>query len=661
MDPKILRKEHLHPARHPGPEGEGPGRKAWRRSGTASPPSSPSAAFVTWGSPAASASWAPAASTRSATAPSGACAAPTPTSWWPGTWPAWWPPGPRPTPTTAGTWWRPCWPWAKARPRATSSPISAKLDRLAAEFGVAADLPPQAKAKELALAMMEEYGIKKGYLTFTQRLPAARLEKWQKLGIAPRGIDWEVAGDDAPHPHGGGQRSGQSAAPGPAGAPWRRLGRLHDRHRDLRRPVRHPQAHRLPGQPGGAEGRPGEYHPPRPLPPGLGDGGPGRPGPGAADPGPGIGGPGHQPGGPVLHRQRSADAPRASPWPATTWSRNWPSSPARWRPWWWTTSASCPPWADMATCYHTQFFTTYAQGQVPRGHPPVTSLRKTAPELGRDTGVRRRWKISPGATRTGSSSRSSPVAQVSGFSVEVIQEALGGTWEPLLDAIKAGQIRGAVGVVGCNNPKITQDYGHVNLTRDAHRRGHPGPGHRLRRGGPRQGGLQGAGGRGAGRARASRPSARPWAFPRCCIWAPAWTTPASSIWPPFWPAPWGWTWTCCRWPRPPRSGTRRRPPPSPATPWPAASSRSWGWRPPVLGSTTVTDLLLNGLEAHLGAKFAVEPDPDQGRGPDHQPYRGQTPGPGAGRPVNLLALPKSRRAASRPPDDLFPVTPCQEK
>ena len=68
----------------------------------------------------------------------------------------------------------------------------AKLDRLAAEFGVNGDLPPLSKAKELALAMMEEYGIKKGYLTFTRRLPAARLEKWRNLGIDPRGIDWEV-------------------------------------------------------------------------------------------------------------------------------------------------------------------------------------------------------------------------------------------------------------------------------------------------------------------------------------------------------------------------------------------------------------------------------------------------------------------------------------
>ena len=69
---------------------------------------------------------------------------------------------------------------------------AAKLERLAAEFEVAPGLPPLAQARELALAIMEEYGIKKGRLTFTQRLPAARLQKWQALGLTPRGIDWEV-------------------------------------------------------------------------------------------------------------------------------------------------------------------------------------------------------------------------------------------------------------------------------------------------------------------------------------------------------------------------------------------------------------------------------------------------------------------------------------
>jgi anaerobic carbon-monoxide dehydrogenase catalytic subunit len=59
-----------------------------------------------------------------------------------------------------------------------------------------------------------------------------------------------------------------------------------------------------------------------------------------------------------------------------------------------------------------------------------------------------------------------PVPAVGGFSVESIVGALGGTPEPLINAIKAGKIRGAVGVVGCNNPKIKHDFGHVKLIQD---------------------------------------------------------------------------------------------------------------------------------------------------------------------------------------------------
>jgi carbon-monoxide dehydrogenase catalytic subunit len=54
---------------------------------------------------------------------------------------------------------------------------------------------------------------------------------------------------------------------------------------------------------------------------------------------------------------------------------------------------------------------------------------------------------------------------MAGFSVEAILAALGGTPAPLVEAIAAGKIRGAVGVVGCNNPKVKQDYGHITLTR----------------------------------------------------------------------------------------------------------------------------------------------------------------------------------------------------
>ncbi|WP_317135848.1 anaerobic carbon-monoxide dehydrogenase catalytic subunit [Methanochimaera problematica] len=59
-----------------------------------------------------------------------------------------------------------------------------------------------------------------------------------------------------------------------------------------------------------------------------------------------------------------------------------------------------------------------------------------------------------------------PVELYSGFSVEAIKEALGGTFSPLIDVIASGDIFGAVGVVGCNNPKIKHDYGHVTLAKE---------------------------------------------------------------------------------------------------------------------------------------------------------------------------------------------------
>ncbi|MBW1837348.1 MAG: carbon monoxide dehydrogenase, partial [Deltaproteobacteria bacterium] len=59
-----------------------------------------------------------------------------------------------------------------------------------------------------------------------------------------------------------------------------------------------------------------------------------------------------------------------------------------------------------------------------------------------------------------------PIKAMGGFSVEAIVGALGGTPEPLIEAIKEGKIRGIAGVVGCNNPKIKHDYGHVTLTKN---------------------------------------------------------------------------------------------------------------------------------------------------------------------------------------------------
>ena len=59
---------------------------------------------------------------------------------------------------------------------------------------------------------------------------------------------------------------------------------------------------------------------------------------------------------------------------------------------------------------------------------------------------------------------------VPGFSHEYIRYMLGGVYRgsfrPLNDAIMAGRLRGVAGVVGCNNPRTTQDLGHNYIVKE---------------------------------------------------------------------------------------------------------------------------------------------------------------------------------------------------
>jgi carbon-monoxide dehydrogenase catalytic subunit len=59
---------------------------------------------------------------------------------------------------------------------------------------------------------------------------------------------------------------------------------------------------------------------------------------------------------------------------------------------------------------------------------------------------------------------------VAGFSHEYIAYMLGGSlresFRPLNDAVMAGRIRGAAGVVGCNNPRVTHDDPHLYIVKE---------------------------------------------------------------------------------------------------------------------------------------------------------------------------------------------------
>ncbi|MCL2492013.1 MAG: anaerobic carbon-monoxide dehydrogenase catalytic subunit [Coriobacteriia bacterium] len=123
-----------------------------------------------------------------------------------------------------------------------------------------------------------------------------------------------------------------------------------------------------------------------------------------------------------------------------------------------------PSLVHIASCYQTQFISTSPKGRFPGEiHKEVTPANAQAVcreivEMAIEAFTKRdpnRVEI-PGE----------PVSIMTGFSNEAILGALGGTPEPLLDAIKSGAIKGAVGVVGCNNPRVQHDSSNVAIVKE---------------------------------------------------------------------------------------------------------------------------------------------------------------------------------------------------
>lgn len=122
-----------------------------------------------------------------------------------------------------------------------------------------------------------------------------------------------------------------------------------------------------------------------------------------------------------------------------------------------------PAVTETARCFHTKVVSTFDKARFP-GAEHISFDPSRGLEIGKQI-VRMAVE---NFTKRMSERVTIPVnaqPMMTGFSVEAILSALGGTPDPLLDAIKEGTIRGAVGVVGCSNPKIKQDLGHTELTR----------------------------------------------------------------------------------------------------------------------------------------------------------------------------------------------------
>lgn len=122
-----------------------------------------------------------------------------------------------------------------------------------------------------------------------------------------------------------------------------------------------------------------------------------------------------------------------------------------------------PSLPQLAQCYHTKIISTSAKAKFP-GAQHIEFDEHNALAVAKDI-VRMAVENFPNRNPERVRIPAESSDYMAGFSVEAIIEALGGTPEPLLDAIKSGSIKGVAAVVGCNNPKYKHDFSHLTVTR----------------------------------------------------------------------------------------------------------------------------------------------------------------------------------------------------
>jgi carbon-monoxide dehydrogenase catalytic subunit len=133
-----------------------------------------------------------------------------------------------------------------------------------------------------------------------------------------------------------------------------------------------------------------------------------------------------------------------------------------------------PALGPLSECFHTKFITTSPVARIP-GSVYVQFKTETALDQAKDIV---RMAIDNYENRDASKVfiPESKQGAVVGYPCEqIIKELDGvtnshvderGSYLPAIDAIKAGVLRGAVAMVGCNNPKVRPDYSHIEIMKE---------------------------------------------------------------------------------------------------------------------------------------------------------------------------------------------------
>ncbi len=126
-----------------------------------------------------------------------------------------------------------------------------------------------------------------------------------------------------------------------------------------------------------------------------------------------------------------------------------------------------PALGSLSGCFHTKLITTSPKCKI-AGAEHIEFHEDRAVEIAREI---IKIAIENFANRKGKAKIPKVTERgIAGFTTENIFYHLGGrfraSYRPLNDNIINGRVRGAAGVVGCNNPKQVHDYGHLTMIKE---------------------------------------------------------------------------------------------------------------------------------------------------------------------------------------------------
>lgn len=127
-----------------------------------------------------------------------------------------------------------------------------------------------------------------------------------------------------------------------------------------------------------------------------------------------------------------------------------------------------PSLSSVAKCFHTKLVSTSPKAKFP-GTEHVQFKEEEALPIAKKI-VRMAVENFKNRVKEKVNIPKEKMDLVAGFTAESVFKFLGGkyraTYRPLNDAIISGRLRGVAGIVGCNNPKIKHDWGHVEMAKE---------------------------------------------------------------------------------------------------------------------------------------------------------------------------------------------------